>query len=138
MNQDAANEAVVRGAIEAIWNNGELHRLPEFYREEFVSHQPAHGVPWRPGFEGLKRIVSGTRDRFPDYRETVEDAVAAGDRVVLRLTNRGTDRVTGRTFEVRDFMLVRMEQGRIAEQWGLVDLYSMYIQLGVVEPARLE
>lgn len=134
MEQDArANEALVRKAIAVIWNNAELDRLDEFYLEDFVSHQPPGTVRWDPGYEGLRRLINGTRSRFPDYREEIEDAVAAGDRVVLRLTNRGTDKDTGRTFEVRDFMLVRMQDGRIAEQWGLIDLYSMYLQLGFIE-----
>lgn len=70
--------------------------------------------------------------------------VASGDRVVLRSTNTGTysgalgtPELAGRGFEVADFMLVRMEDGLIAEQWGLFDLYSMFIQLGVMEPPRL-
>jgi steroid delta-isomerase-like uncharacterized protein len=135
-----ANEALERKTIDVIWNKGELDRLGEFYTDDFVSHQPKDSVRWDPGHEGLRRLISGTRARFPDYTETIEDAVAAGDRVVLRLTNRGTDTggtrsspASGRSFEVRDFMLVRMRDGKIAEQWGLIDLYSMYLQLGQIE-----
>lgn len=137
------DERVVTEAVEVVWNQGELDRIPEFYSESFVSHQPPLGVRWDPGHEGLRQLVSRTRAQFPDYHETIDDVVAAGDRVVLRLTNRGTDLggsrsspPSGRSFEVRDFMLVRVEGGRIAKQWGLVDLYSMYVQLGSIEPRQ--
>jgi predicted ester cyclase len=137
------NERLVRDAIEVVWNRAELDRIPEFYAADFVSHQPALGLRWDPGHEGLRQLISRTKAQFPDYHETIEDAVASGDRVVLRLTNSGTDTggtrsaaPTGRSFEVRDFMLVRMADGKIAEQWGLIDLYSMYIQLGIIEPRR--
>jgi steroid delta-isomerase-like uncharacterized protein len=138
VNDDAA---LVKDAIEVIWNRAELDRLAEFYREDFVSHQPSLGVPWDPGHEGLRKLITGTKRQFPDYHETIEDCVASGDRVFLRLTNRGTDTggtqwtpPSGRSFEVSDYMLVRMQDGRIAEQWGMIDLYSMYVQLGLIQP----
>lgn len=137
------HEAMVRQAIDVIWNRAELDRLGEFYAPDFVSHQPPSGIRWEPGHEGLRKLITATKRQFPDYHETIEDAVASGDRVFLRLTNRGTDTggtrsrpPTGRSFEVGDSMLVRIADGRIAEQWGLVDLYSMYVQLGMIEPVR--
>lgn len=137
------NESLVTDAIDVIWNRAELHRLGDFYALDFVSHQPALGIRWDPGHEGLRKLITATKRQFPDYHETVEDCVASGDRVYLRLTNRGTDTggtrsrpPSGRSFEVSDSMLVRIENGKIAEQWGLVDLYSMYVQLGLIEPVR--
>jgi predicted ester cyclase len=138
------HESMVMDAIEVIWNRAELDRVGDFYTPGFVSHQPPTGIRWDPGHEGLRALITATKRQFPDYHETIEDCVASGDRVFLRLTNRGTDtggtrstQPTGRSFEVADSMLVRVEDdGRIAEQWGLVDLYSMYVQLGMVEPVR--
>ena len=136
-----SHESMVKEAIAVIWNRAELDRLGEFYATDFVSHQPPGGIKWEPGHAGLHKLITATKRQFPDYRETIEDCVASGDRVFLRLTNRGTDLggtrsrpPTGRTFEVADSMLVRIEHGKIAEQWGLIDLYSMYVQLGLIEP----
>jgi predicted ester cyclase len=134
-------ESMVKAAIDVIWNDADLDRIPDFYSDDFVSHQPPLGIRWEPGHEGLRRLITATTRQFPDYHETIEDCVVSGDRVFLRLTNRGTDTggtrsaaPTGRSFEVGDSMLVRIEGGKIAEQWGLVDLSSMYVRLGRIQP----
>lgn len=133
---------MVHEAIDVIWNRGELDRIPEFYTKDFVSHQPKEGFRWDPGHEGLRQLLTRTRARFSDYHENIEDSVASGDRVVLRLRNTGTlaaDTAAGapKSFDVTDFMLVRIEDGKIAEQWGLIDLYGMYVQLGLIKPPQL-
>lgn len=110
------HEALAREVIDVIWNRHELDRIPEFYTEDFVSHQPKDGFRWDPGQDGLRALLEVTRQMFPDYTENIEDAVAEGDRVVLRLRNTGTLAGTDKSFEVSDFMLVRIEDGRIAEQ----------------------
>lgn len=138
-----AYDSLVTEAIDIVWNRGELDRIPEFYSEDFVSHQPETGPRWDPGHEGLRRLITGLKKAYPDYHESIEDVVAAGDRVVLRLMNTGTLHQTSdntseqkKSFKVADFMLVRIEDGKIAEQWGLFDLYSMYVQLGYIDPVK--
>ncbi|RBY79418.1 hypothetical protein DQ239_07315 [Blastococcus sp. TF02-09] len=126
-----ANEEMVQDAIRVIWNDGDLDRIPESYTEDFVSHQPKEGFRWEPGRDGLRQLLTGTRKLFPDYHEHIEDCVASGDRVVLRLRNTGTLSEAmaggpGKSFEVADFMLARVDGGKIAEQWGRFDLFGMY------------
>lgn len=132
------HEQLVTEAIEVIWNRAELDRVEEFYAADFVSHQPESGLTWNPGPDGVREIVSNAKAMFPDYHESIQDVIAQGDRVVLRLWNTGTlagdGPHAGRTFAVDDYMVVRIADGRIAEQWGLIDLYSMYVQLGMIEP----
>jgi hypothetical protein len=60
----------------------------------------------------------------------IHDMVAAGDKVAIRATYRGTDEggfipnmpATGKAFEMEAMYLVRAnDAGQIAEHWGVVD-----------------
>ena len=67
--------------------------------------------------------------------------VAAGDKVAIRATYRGTDEggfipnmpATGRAFEMEAMYLVRLNnKGQIAEHWGVVDTVGTMGQLGLL------
>lgn len=71
-------------------------------------------------------------------RLDIEDVVAEGEKVLVRLTIRGTHRgelmgvaPTGRPVEVAVLDLFRIRGGRIAEHWALLDNLGMLRQLGV-------
>ena len=76
------------------------------------------------GVEAVKRFVAAYRGAFPDARSTVEDQVAAGDRVVTRWRARGTHlgqlgpiAATGRQFVMDGITIERFLGGKIAEVW---------------------
>ena len=85
-------------------------------------------------------MVTEQRAAFPDYRERIDELITAGDRVIVRLTIRGTHEgplpnlpATGKSVEFSDVTICRIENGKIVEQSGLSDYLSLYLQLGVIE-----
>ena len=50
----------------------------------------------------------------------VKDALAEGDKVVVRNVWTGTDSRTGRRMEFHGFVLWRVADGKIAERWATV------------------
>ena len=91
----------------------------------------------------MRQLVTNVRRAFPDLVETVDDLVAEGDRVGLRLTLRGTHlgafrgaEATGKRVEVMGMAIVRIEGDRIAEGWFFFDREAMWEQLGIDPPAR--
>ena len=83
-------------------------------------------------------MVRWLRGAFPDLSYQVDDAFGDGDRVALRCTARGTSTgeflgraPTGRSFEVQQIHLFRLESGRIAEHWACRDDVAMLHQLGM-------
>ena len=73
----------------------------------------------------------------------IHDMVAAGDKVAIRATYRGTDEggfipnmpATGKTFEMEAMYIVRVnDEGQIAEHWGVVDTIGTMGQLGLLPP----
>jgi predicted ester cyclase len=76
---------------------------------------------------------------FPDWRETIDDVVAEGDRVVIRVTGSGTHQgefqgipPTDRQVTATGIGIGRIENGRIAESWAAYDALGMMQQLGVI------
>jgi steroid delta-isomerase-like uncharacterized protein len=132
------NEQVVRDACRVIWSEGDLSRIGEFYAENFQADYPM--TDWGVGLEGIRQLAEGLRTSFPDYRERIDELVAAGDKIIVRLTIQGTHKgllagfpATGKEVEFRDVTILRVVDGKITEQRGLSDLLSVYLQLGVIQ-----
>lgn len=76
---------------------------------------------------------------MPDLQIDVRDTVTEGDRVVLRMTMRGTQTgafaglpASGKTFKIGATDVLRVVGGEIVEAWTLCDLASMFAQLGAL------
>ena len=125
------NERLVREAFERVWVQGDF----DLIGQDYVDHNPAPGLPGNR--EGLMRLREMTLAGFPDFTVTVEDAVASGDKVAVRLTNSGTHEGTFLGIaptETRTSWTVmaifRIADGTVVERWGLVDAVSLLTQLG--------
>ena len=134
------NKAVVRRMIEEVWNGGDLAVVDELVAEDYVGHDPGYPQPIR-GPEGLKQWVMAARAAFPDFRIAVEDLLAEGDRVVGRITMRGTHHgalaglpPTGRPVEFPAIFVRRLAGGKFVEGWDIADMLGLMQQLGALPP----
>jgi steroid delta-isomerase-like uncharacterized protein len=95
------------------------------------------------GADGLKEAMAMLLRAFPDLQVSVEDMIEEGDKVVGRNVLIGTHRgeymgipPTGTTVQYNEIFIFRFANGRIAETWGVVDVYSQLKQLRVIAPPR--
>ena len=130
------NKAVIQRAEAEVWNHGDLTAVDGIYALFFVCHF-VDGIEWR-GQDGIKGAVASHRKSFPDWHERVEDVVAEGDRVAIRIHSTGTQLgafngipATGRKVSIEEIHIFRIEHGKIAEQWGMPDVHGLLEQLGV-------
>ena len=79
------------------------------------------------------------RSAFPDFKATIDDMLADGDRVATRMTWTGTHQgefmgipPTGKRISIQVIDFVRFADGRFAEHWGLMDNMGMMQQLGAI------
>ncbi len=91
------------------------------------------------GARKLKEVFARLHRAYPDLHVTVEDVIAEGDKIVSRNTVTGTHRgeymgipPTGKSVTYNEIFIVRFADGRIAETWGVVDVFSQMKQLGVI------
>jgi steroid delta-isomerase-like uncharacterized protein len=129
------NKELVRRYLAAVDRRDEA-TLDAVLAPEYRYHVPGQPAPLDRA--GLRAFVAAFQAAFPDLTHTVEDQVAEGDRVATRSTNRGTHRgelmgmpPTGRRFAGAGINVVRIVDGRIAEEWVVFDALGMLQQLGV-------
>jgi predicted ester cyclase len=134
------NKAISRRLYEELVSQGNLSVADELVAAGFVDHNPT-GPGFATGPEGIKQVFTMFRSAFPDLQFTIEDQVAEGDKVVSRLTARGTHQgelmgipPTGKTVTIGVVDILRIDGGKIVERWGEADLLGMMQQIGVVPP----
>lgn len=135
MTSAEENVAVVRGALEVV-NTRAFDRVGEFIAPGFVRHDLTGAYPGVDA-AGVTDYLGEFLRGAPDLRVVVHDVFGAGDRVAVRVTLEGTHRGplfghdgTGRQFTINQVNLYRLEGGRIAETWQLMDIAGFANQVG--------
>lgn len=131
------NKALFRRMVEEVFNQRNVGLIDEILSTDFVEREELPpGVP--SGREGVKQLTLMFHSAFPDFKATIDDMIAEGDKVVVRMTWRGTHKgefmgipATDKnvSFEVID--IVRFAGDKFAEHWGMMDNASLMQQLGV-------
>lgn len=136
----AENKELVHRLHSEIWSEGKLDLVDEIVSEDYVEHNPTVPHDAR-GPSDYKQSVEMFRTGFPDLTLTEEDTIVEGEKVVSRLTIRGTHEgvfielePTGTTIESAGVVINRIEDGKLVESWPLPDMMGIMQQLGIVEP----
>ena|SRR5688572_21669514 len=131
------NKGVVLGCWEAA-NHKDSAGFDRYYDENVVYHGGAGEIRGR---ENVKAYLLGFTKAFPDLKVTVEDIFGEGDRVFSRARFQGTNTgellgmpPTGKPIDIR-WMLnaARVENGRIVEEWEVIDQLEILRQLGLAD-----
>ena len=134
------NKAIAHRLYEEVFNKGNLAALDDLMSISYVDHNPL-GPRQAPDREGAKQGLSMLRTALPDLHVTVEDMVAEGDKVVCRLTLRGTQKgefmgvaASGEQITAALISIIRIADGKIVERWGISDKLGLMQQLAVMPP----
>jgi hypothetical protein len=123
-----------RRLVEEVLNQGDLAVANELMSPTCVHH--VLGVELAPGPASLRDWLSRTLRIFPDFHAVVEDELAAGDQVTLRITAYGTHAATGRPAEFSVLQILRAgPDGRFAEHWCSADPLTVLRQVSTQVPA---
>ena len=86
------------------------------FEELFDPHVIRHAAG-ETGIESAKKAALSAFTIFPEKRFVVEDLIAEGDKVALRVTVHGTPTAPGEPLPLI-MEILRIENGRVAEVWG--------------------
>jgi hypothetical protein len=138
--QETSNKATFRRFHDAM-NTGDVELISKTI-DEIVEPDVLIGTPLpveATGAQALKQVWAMLLRGLPDLHVTVEDLIVEGDKVVCRNSVTGTHQgeymglpPTGRSVTYNEIFIVRFVDGRIAETWGVVDVFSQMKQLGVI------
>ena len=128
------NKALVRRFVEEIFENGNADAVDELLADDFVGHTwPGPG----DGKTNLKSAIERVSQALSESRFTIEDMIAEGDRVAVRLTASARQTGTfmgmpasGKTYEIGEIHIFRILDGRFVEHWHQFDSMAMMKQLG--------
>ncbi len=131
------NKAIACRFVEEVWNRDRMDVACELVTSDAVNHDPL--VPEDLlGPDGSWQGIRALRTAFPDFHARIEDVIAEGDRVALRLSCSGTSTSgcwgTGGHARWDSICIMRVEGGRIAELWGWAGPVELLIRLALPTP----
>ena len=130
------NEALARRFFEELCNGRDAAVADEIVADDYVSHGPQ--APAAEGPDGVKAHVAVYQDALDGYWD-VQEIQSTGDRVVIRWIGRGTHNgelmgvsPTGAKIAVEAITILRIADGKIAEEWTVWDALGLLQQIGAV------
>lgn len=132
------NKAIVRQLIEQVINQNNFSLVEEIIAADIIEHEELPpGIP--TGLEGTKIMFTMLHSAFPDFKATIHELIAEGDKVVVFMTWSGTQLgewmglpPSGKPIAIHVMDIFRVADGKIVEHWGLMDSMKMMQQLGAM------
>ena len=130
----------VRAAVEEFFaavNSGDVDSVGDMMTEDFVEHEELEGLP--PNREGVKQFFTMAHAAFEGFQITPEQVIVEGDTAVVRARMAGTHTgdfmgvpASGNSVDVGMIDIVRFDDGKAAEHWGILDAMSLMQQIGAI------
>lgn len=120
----------------SVFANKDFSQLDQLMREDYIQHNPL--VP--QGRKGFQEFFAAWFKAVPDFKYELKKIAAEGDLVWAYGTFSGTQSgdwlgipATGKAYTFDAVDIFRIEDGRLAEHWDVLDVYGLFKQLGVVK-----
>ena len=133
-----ANKAIIRRLYEEMNTRNlaaRLALLDEVVAPDFVEH-----TEQLRGRDAFKQFHTEFTEGFSDIHRTIEDIIAEGDKVWIRVTYAGTHTgefrglaPTGKKAKWTTVQIYRIADGKFIERWAVSDSLELLNQLGVIE-----
>ena len=132
---EAANRAVIERFYHELWNRWDLAAADEIVSEG-VRFRGSLGSTLQ-GRESFKAYVETVRAAFPEWIYRIHELISCRNRVVTRMSWRGTHRgrlqdvePTGERVEYVGAAIFRLDEGEIVEGWVVGDTQELWRALG--------
>jgi predicted ester cyclase len=131
------NKKLYRDFVETVINKRQPEAAGRFMSDGLIEHNANIAQVGRGKF--LAAVLAG----FSDYHGEIQDILAEGDKIVVRTVWTGTQDgpflglpPSGRKLRFTTADFFRIEKGKLAEHWGVVDSLPRAIALGLVPPPQ--
>jgi predicted ester cyclase len=135
--QTEVNKDIYRRILIEYFQNGDEAVLYELYPANHVNHSNnVHGP------DEWKQHMASFRAAFSDPHYTIDFQIAEGDMIMNYWTLRQTHTgelwgipASGKEVTISGMSVGRIVDGKIVEEWTVVDLFRMMLQIGAVYSA---
>ena len=128
--------AVIHRWIEA-WNRQDLDVVEDLLASDYVRHDA--NLPDVNGSIAQLEFIAGVLRAFPDLHVQAEQLIAQDDHVAVRVSMWGTHQgdfvgvpATGREVRFESMEVFRLDGGKVAEQWVVMNALGLFQQLGAI------
>jgi len=132
---EVQNKDVVRRYWNGKWNERRSEILDELLTPDVVYHGPSMTMNGRKEY---KQVYDVFRSALHDTHLEIDDLIAEGDKVVSRVSLQCVHGgelegipPTGNEIELDAYTVFRLVDGRIAEEWEIIDELGMMRQIGM-------
>lgn len=138
MAQDIAqqNKQLLADFGAEVFGKKDLSNLHKYMHEGYIQHNPL--VP--QGSAGFKQFFADWFSAVPDWGYNLSKIVAEGDTVWVYGTYSGTQKgdwlgipATNKSYSITAVDIFRIQDGKLAEHWDVIDVYGLFKQLGVIK-----
>lgn len=130
------NKDIATRFIQEVFVKQDENAADELASPDFTPHSWG---PVGPGVENLKQAQRRVSAGLSDARMDIEDVIAEGDRVVVRLTSHGKHAgefmgmpASGKEYAISEIHIFRIEDGKVAEHWRDADMLGLMQQIGAM------
>ena len=123
----ARNKRLIIEHFAALIDDKDLGAIERNLAPDFHDHDGPGGRTER---DAEVPMIAALHARMPDIR-VVRDAIAEGDKVIVRNVWSGTDAKTGEKLECHGFVLWRIREGKIVERWATVTPFRPFAEAGL-------
>jgi predicted ester cyclase len=135
-----ANKSAARSLFAAMDSAQGMDPIDEVAAPNYTVHIP--GAPPLDR-EGMKAFGNSFYAACPGLSHNIEDVIADGNMVALRMTIRGSQTQpfftpagelppSGKSFEMPVQNMIRFEDGKVVEQWSAFDMLGFMQQIGAI------
>ena len=136
----AAVEEQNKEIVKRFWeefNKGNAEIFQELFSLDYAYYAPSDS-PTPMSREEIMEFMKTFFEAFPESIWSIEDLIAAGDKVIVRFIYRGTHEgefldipATGNKVEMGGIIITRIENGKIVEDRDESDMFGFMQQLGM-------
>lgn len=128
-----ANKQVASEFIDGVFVRGDPAVLERLTADDFVAHTFG---PKPVGKEFLRQALPRMSAGLSNAEFRIDDVIAEGDRVAVRLTSSATHTGTfmgmpasGRRYSIQEIHIFRIRDGRVSEHWHEFDKLALMERL---------
>jgi predicted ester cyclase len=126
------NISLISDFAQQVFVNKDLNNLNQFMGEDYIQHNPYV----EQGSDGFKRFFETWFTAIPDFQYELKNLIVNDDFIWVYGSYSGTHSnewlgipATQAEYQFDAVDIFRVEDGKLAEHWDVMDLYSLFQQL---------
>lgn len=130
------NKQLIAAFGAEVFGKKDLAALGKYMREDYIQHNAL--VP--QGLAGFRQFFADWFGVVPDWNYSLAKIAAEGDTVWIYGTYSGTLQGNwlgipgnGKHYSIQAVDIFRVQDGKLAEHWDVIDTYGLFKQLGVIQ-----